>query len=183
MHRKPLLTSICCCCACAACLCCSDRVQNLYFAYLFVLRAVMKAAPLLTSYDYNTGLPEEDAHTRQLITQLVGAAAAAVAVLPSYKCSACWWPSCSEWQSSATRCWRWCCKPAAACVQELHNPRGTGCVSFGQATAAISESCQPQHALCSEVDVPRTLCLPSVCFVHPFIVLRANPAISESCKP
>lgn len=48
-----------------------DRVQNLYFAYLFVLRAVMKAAPLLTSYDYNTGLPEEDAHTRQLITQLL----------------------------------------------------------------------------------------------------------------
>jgi ERO1-like protein alpha len=46
-------------------------VQNLYFAYLFVLRAVMKAAPLLTSYDYNTGLPEEDAHTRQLITRLV----------------------------------------------------------------------------------------------------------------
>jgi ERO1-like protein alpha len=48
-------------------------VQNLYFAYLFVLRAVMKAAPLLTSYDYNTGLPEEDAYTRQLITQLVSA--------------------------------------------------------------------------------------------------------------
>ena len=64
--------------SCAAVCCCSDRVQNLYIAYLFELPAVMKAAPLLTSYDYNTGLPEEDAHTRQLVTQLVGAAAAAV---------------------------------------------------------------------------------------------------------
>ena len=27
-----------------------DRVENLYFAYLFVLRAVMKAAPLLEAY-------------------------------------------------------------------------------------------------------------------------------------
>jgi hypothetical protein len=48
---------------------------------LFVLRAVMKAAPLLTSYDYNTGLPEEDAHTRQLITQLVSCVAAAAAAV------------------------------------------------------------------------------------------------------
>eukprot|EP00879_Flechtneria_rotunda_P015861 GHRR01016588.1.p1 GENE.GHRR01016588.1~~GHRR01016588.1.p1 ORF type:complete len:419 (+),score=117.45 GHRR01016588.1:349-1605(+) len=48
-----------------------DRVQNLYFAYLFVLRAAMKAAPLLTSYEYDTGLQEEDAQTRQLLTQLL----------------------------------------------------------------------------------------------------------------
>ena len=27
-----------------------DRVENLYFAYLFVLRAVMKAGPLLEAY-------------------------------------------------------------------------------------------------------------------------------------
>lgn len=54
---------------------CSDRVQNLYFAYLFVLRAAMKAAPLLTSFDYNTGLPEEDAQTRDLVLRLVGACA------------------------------------------------------------------------------------------------------------
>lgn len=52
----------------------SDRVQNLYFAYLFVLRAVMKAAPVLTTFQYDTGLAAEDAHTQQLVTQLVRAA-------------------------------------------------------------------------------------------------------------
>jgi len=50
---------------------CRDRVKNLYFAYLFVLRAVMKAAPVLTSYQYDTGLVKEDQLTQQLITQLV----------------------------------------------------------------------------------------------------------------
>lgn len=50
---------------------CRDRVQNLYFAYLFVLRAVMKAAPVLTSYQYDTGLAREDQRTQELITQLV----------------------------------------------------------------------------------------------------------------
>eukprot|EP00878_Enallax_costatus_P018555 GHUV01019537.1.p1 GENE.GHUV01019537.1~~GHUV01019537.1.p1 ORF type:complete len:338 (+),score=73.13 GHUV01019537.1:273-1286(+) len=48
-----------------------DRVMNLYFAYLFVLRAVMKAAPVLTAYEYSTGLQQEDAQTQQLITQLL----------------------------------------------------------------------------------------------------------------
>ncbi len=52
---------------------CRDRVQNLYFAYLFVLRAVMKAAPVLTSYQYDTGLVQEDQKTQQLITELVRA--------------------------------------------------------------------------------------------------------------
>eukprot|EP00878_Enallax_costatus_P033483 GHUV01036957.1.p2 GENE.GHUV01036957.1~~GHUV01036957.1.p2 ORF type:complete len:110 (-),score=12.32 GHUV01036957.1:504-833(-) len=47
--------------------------MNLYFAYLFVLRAVMKAAPVLTAYEYSTGLQQEDAQTQQLITQLVSA--------------------------------------------------------------------------------------------------------------
>ncbi|KAF8071015.1 AERO1 [Scenedesmus sp. PABB004] len=47
------------------------RVENLYFAYLFVLRAAMKAAPLLTGYAYDTGLPDEDAAARTLVTQLV----------------------------------------------------------------------------------------------------------------
>lgn len=46
-------------------------MQNLYFAYLFVLRAVMKAAPVLTSYQYHTGLALEDQKTQQLITELV----------------------------------------------------------------------------------------------------------------
>ncbi|MEW5302373.1 MAG: hypothetical protein WDW36_005166 [Sanguina aurantia] len=48
-----------------------ERVQNLYFAYLFVLRAVVKAGPLLQRLDYFTGLAKEDARTQELIDQLV----------------------------------------------------------------------------------------------------------------
>lgn len=44
-----------------------DRVENLYFAYLFVLRAVQKAAPLLRGVEYSTGLPEEDAATQHFM--------------------------------------------------------------------------------------------------------------------
>jgi ERO1-like protein alpha len=48
------------------------RVQNLYFAYLFVLRAVVKAGGLLAQYAYDTGRPAEDAVTAQLVSELVG---------------------------------------------------------------------------------------------------------------
>jgi len=48
-----------------------DRVENLYFAYLFVLRAVIKAGPVLKGVHYDTGYPKEDAHTRRLIDMLV----------------------------------------------------------------------------------------------------------------
>ena len=48
-----------------------ERVQNLYFAYLFVLRAVMKAGPVLERFAYTTGLPTEDALTARMIKQLV----------------------------------------------------------------------------------------------------------------
>ncbi|KAG2497377.1 hypothetical protein HYH03_004535 [Edaphochlamys debaryana] len=47
------------------------RVENLYFAYLFVLRAVMKASPLLARYEYVTGLSEEDEQTSQMVRKLV----------------------------------------------------------------------------------------------------------------
>ncbi|CAM9484266.1 unnamed protein product [Phaeothamnion confervicola] len=47
-----------------------DRLTNLYFAYLFTLRALAKAAPLLANYDYATGHPEEDAVTRDLMASL-----------------------------------------------------------------------------------------------------------------
>lgn len=50
----------------------ADRIENLYFAYLFVLRAVMKVGPLLESIDYQTGLIEEDTNTANLVSQLVG---------------------------------------------------------------------------------------------------------------
>ena len=49
----------------------ADRIENLYFAYLFVLRAVMKVGPLLKSIDYHTGLIDEDTNTTNLVSQLV----------------------------------------------------------------------------------------------------------------
>ena len=51
-----------------------DRVQNLYFAYLFVLRAVMKAAPLLETFEYRTGVDVEDALAARLMRRLVSLA-------------------------------------------------------------------------------------------------------------
>lgn len=50
-----------------------ERIENLYFAFLFVLRAVMKAGPYLESVSYSTGIPEEDARTSELIQKLVSA--------------------------------------------------------------------------------------------------------------
>jgi ERO1-like protein alpha len=48
-----------------------DRVENLYFAYLFVLRAVMKAGPQLEKYVYFTGMEAEDTLASRLIRKLV----------------------------------------------------------------------------------------------------------------
>ena len=48
-----------------------ERIENLYFAYLFVLRAVVKASPFLESVQFTTGTPPEDARTLQLMQQLV----------------------------------------------------------------------------------------------------------------
>ena len=39
------------------------HVQNLHFAYLFVLRAVAKAAPALRAVHYQTGMEAEDVRT------------------------------------------------------------------------------------------------------------------------
>ena len=41
-----------------------SHVQNLYFAYLFVLKAVAKAAPALRAVHYVTGKSAEDARTK-----------------------------------------------------------------------------------------------------------------------
>lgn len=49
-----------------------ERVENMYFTYLFVLRAVMKAGPLLASIDYSTGCQGQDIETKRLMQQLVG---------------------------------------------------------------------------------------------------------------
>ncbi|KAF3966824.1 hypothetical protein CMV_009117, partial [Castanea mollissima] len=48
-----------------------DRVRNLYFTYLFVLRAVTKAADYLEHAEYDTANPTEDLKTQSLIRQLL----------------------------------------------------------------------------------------------------------------
>lgn len=49
----------------------ADRVANLYFTYLFVLRAVLKAGPTLEAVAYRTGAPQQDALTAGLVHKLV----------------------------------------------------------------------------------------------------------------
>nr|XP_043622775.1 endoplasmic reticulum oxidoreductin-1-like [Erigeron canadensis] len=48
-----------------------DRVENLYFTFLFVLRAVMKAAAYLDQAEYDSGNHVEDLKAQSLIRQLV----------------------------------------------------------------------------------------------------------------
>jgi len=48
-----------------------DRVHNMFFAYLFLLRAVHKASPVLESINYDTGNPEEDRHTKEEMLELL----------------------------------------------------------------------------------------------------------------
>lgn len=48
-----------------------DRVRNLYFTYLFVLRAVTKAKDYLEQAEYDTGNPEEDLKAQSLMRQLL----------------------------------------------------------------------------------------------------------------
>ncbi|KAL5974990.1 Endoplasmic reticulum oxidoreductin-1 [Asimina triloba] len=48
-----------------------DRVSNLYFTFLFVLRAVTKAADYLEQAEYDTGNHLEDLKTQSLMRQLV----------------------------------------------------------------------------------------------------------------
>jgi ERO1-like protein alpha len=38
-----------------------QRVQNMYFTYLFLIRATMKIAPLLRQHEYHTASPAETA--------------------------------------------------------------------------------------------------------------------------
>ncbi|KAJ7947332.1 endoplasmic reticulum oxidoreductin-1-like [Quillaja saponaria] len=48
-----------------------DRVSNLYFTFLFVLRAVTKATDYLEQAEYDTGNPNEDLKTQSLMRQLL----------------------------------------------------------------------------------------------------------------
>merc|ERR1712062_408120 len=48
-----------------------DFINNLYFGYVFLLRAMNKAAPILKEYPINTGNPQDDYRAKQLFTQLL----------------------------------------------------------------------------------------------------------------
>ncbi|CAN4104380.1 unnamed protein product [Withania somnifera] len=48
-----------------------DRVRNLYFTFLFVVRAVTKAKDYLEQAEYDTGNPEEDLKAQSLMRQLL----------------------------------------------------------------------------------------------------------------
>ncbi|KAL6543341.1 Endoplasmic reticulum oxidoreductin-1 [Orobanche hederae] len=48
-----------------------DRVRNLYFTFMFVLRAVTKAASYLEQAEYDTGNVEEDLKAQSLMRQLL----------------------------------------------------------------------------------------------------------------
>ncbi|CAA3016236.1 Endoplasmic reticulum oxidoreductin 1 [Olea europaea subsp. europaea] len=48
-----------------------DRVRNLYFTFLFVLRSVTKATDYLEQADYDTGNPLEDMNTKLMMKKLL----------------------------------------------------------------------------------------------------------------
>lgn len=58
----------------------ADRVANLYFTYLFVLRAVLKAGPTLQAVEYSTGSPVQDMQTAHLVRNLVSCACCTAAL-------------------------------------------------------------------------------------------------------
>jgi len=49
----------------------TDRLNNLYFTFLFVLRAVVKAGDFLSSYPYHTGNTTDDKLVKDLMSRLV----------------------------------------------------------------------------------------------------------------
>lgn len=55
-----------------------DRLKNLYFTYLFVMRAVAKAKPTLERLHIDTGVPEDDERTRRLLASLTSTEVPAV---------------------------------------------------------------------------------------------------------
>lgn len=52
-----------------------ERLQNVYFNYVLMLRALTKAAPYLQSYDYATGDAAADAKTKEMMQGLLDSAA------------------------------------------------------------------------------------------------------------
>lgn len=64
----------------------ASRVENLYFTYLFTLRAVQKAAPLLQALPYSSGYAAEDVQTAQLVSKLVRSCCLACVASHSLMC-------------------------------------------------------------------------------------------------
>ena len=50
-----------------------ERIHNLYFALVVMMRAVNKAAPILREFDYSTGNPEDDLRTEREMNNLLDA--------------------------------------------------------------------------------------------------------------
>ena len=50
-----------------------DRLENMYFVYLFLVRALAKARPVLAAMKFDTGNQAQDLSTRQLLDQLLAA--------------------------------------------------------------------------------------------------------------
>merc|ERR1719361_1660457 len=48
-----------------------DFINNLYFGYVFLLRAVNKAAPLLLNYPIESGNPQEDFRAKKLFKEML----------------------------------------------------------------------------------------------------------------
>ncbi len=56
-------------------------MDNLYFSFLFVLRAVAKAEDLLLRYEFSTGNATDDASVKELVDVLVSSTASSTASL------------------------------------------------------------------------------------------------------
>merc|ERR1719483_1572417 len=48
-----------------------EFIDNLYFGYVFLLRALNKAAPVLREYPINTGNPQDDFRAKQLFEAIL----------------------------------------------------------------------------------------------------------------
>lgn len=52
-----------------------DRLQQIYFNTVLLLRAISRLGPYLSAYDYcSTGTHEEDAHTKTLLGNIINVA-------------------------------------------------------------------------------------------------------------
>jgi hypothetical protein len=49
----------------------TDRLKNVYFTFLFLLRATQNASPFLREYHYNTGDVEEDTLVSQKVNDML----------------------------------------------------------------------------------------------------------------